>query len=629
MSSFVTSLPGVWIGLLVLCLLAFSVTTLFRNDESRMSFWLNLVPMISVFLFLAAYLASGVDFPTKPSWEWILPKEEVGALRLSFEVTWHSALLGVAYGLGLFSWIASFALKKKKFLPGSMGAALLAYASVLASWSSNSAAFSLLGISLALVATSYFLQISVENPVDSKRIALFLLPTVLGLFILFLGFTGFASDGLNLDLGTKAAEWTNLNPELSSVIAAKIFLALGFLLLLQPIPGAGALWLPTQNHTAPFALVALTPIPLAALALLFRMEGHIKELDLWIPCVSAFTVTGFFVVAGQFFQKNIQAMVRNWVLIGPILVSIVLGLTGKTAAFPILLGWVFFVPILSEISESGRNAVNTTLLIFSALASIGFFGFFPAIGMIYGFSSVIEHPLYLSAIVLISLGSGTGLSRIVVLHCLKKKDNEKIHFSSAFLFMSAILMMGWFLTGTWSGGFFHDVLDAIEGLKNWDWVKETLALVSTQNEGNWMNAILVHSAVLVLSPLLGYFARVTDLGKSFPRLGAWTLRGFGLDPFFESSLSVGQRSSQWVVKNISDPVWERAWPKSGTWAVQVFKKITALSIKISERLSGITYSRIIDTPAKLVQLVQSGDAHWYLFFCVLCAFITVMHFIRF
>lgn len=623
-----SALPGIWIALLTLSLIVFSGAMLIREMESKVGFWLIFSPILALFLYLMLFLASGSDFPERPGWEWILPRQENVALRISFDVDAWSAIIGIAFGLGTFSWIFSFLERKKMFTRGSLPAALLGYSGILVSWSSGSVAFSLLGIALAFVSTTAVLQLSVESDADSKRITLFLLPRLIGIFILLLGFMGFAAHGLGLDFGPSTAHWVTDDLGGLSMIFSRALIGIGFFLLLQPFPGAGALWLPSATHSSVFGQTVLIPIPLAALALLFRMEPHFSELEIWTPWISVMSVVGLLIAVAQFFQSDFRGMIRGWIVLGPILCSIALGLAGKTTAFTLLVSWILLIPSVCGLLENGKNRTNTVLLCASVSAALGFFGFFAASGFIHAYTSILERPAFAALFILISLGYAAGLWRIVSVHFQKKSEDEKIPVSSAVLFICVLLLGGWFLSGTWSGGFFHDKTDLIEGMSQLEWVKGFLLLQERSDPQVWTNAVLIHSAVLVSGGLLGYFSRATDLNRFFPRLGHWVQMGFGFDRVFHGVFSFGARASFWVNQKVSDSIWDSAWPRLGEKVANAFQRASARAESGLSVVTKIPYFRAIEAPAKLVQLIQSGDSHWYLFFSVLCAFIALMNFIR-
>jgi hypothetical protein len=69
-------------------------------------------------------------------------------------------------------------------------------------------------------------------------------------------------------------------------------------------------------------------------------------------------------------------------------------------------------------------------------------------------------------------------------------------------------------------------------------------------------------------------------------------------------------------------------PNLLSFGVKNVSEVTrAIDLKLTESLD-VSVKKLVDVPAKLLQLIQTGDLRWYLFFALSSGFALLAHFLK-
>jgi hypothetical protein len=162
-----------------------------------------------------------------------------------------------------------------------------------------------------------------------------------------------------------------------------------------------------------------------------------------------------------------------------------------------------------------------------------------------------------------------------------------------------------------------------------------VASVDSIDMQSWMIASWIHIAVLVISAALVVFLMRggRDFGaaikKRFPGFTQAVTSDFGLGrlcrPLVLGIVRVGELSQRWI----DEGVWNRWVPwlmrkGLGSIGVAAFRSDTYMIRGLNEGVR-----RGVEIPSRVLQLVQSGDLQWYLFFAVGSVVAILLHFLRF
>jgi len=146
---------------------------------------------------------------------------------------------------------------------------------------------------------------------------------------------------------------------------------------------------------------------------------------------------------------------------------------------------------------------------------------------------------------------------------------------------------------------------------------------------------VIHGAVFVVSLIVGAVTQrnakdsFSPLVSKFPGVNRWIERGLGIDTIHDLLTRQGESLGRHLQVTISKTVWEK-WIPASLGALETgLGRLGAWFDRASRIFTSSRMRFVIEAPAKLVQLSQSGDIQAYLFFAIFWTLLILVHFIRF
>jgi hypothetical protein len=116
------------------------------------------------------------------------------------------------------------------------------------------------------------------------------------------------------------------------------------------------------------------------------------------------------------------------------------------------------------------------------------------------------------------------------------------------------------------------------------------------------------------------------VSRSVPRLSSFVLSGYGADFVFARIRAGLAWSGALSVRFFDRNVWESWVPGLlGGGARRGAALVARADLSLSRGIGGML-RRWVDTPSRALQLIQSGDVQWYLFFAVGSGIAILAHF---
>jgi hypothetical protein len=199
-------------------------------------------------------------------------------------------------------------------------------------------------------------------------------------------------------------------------------------------------------------------------------------------------------------------------------------------------------------------------------------------------------------------------------------------------YVCILLSLGVVWTGTITGGLLlgdpdhliHSLFSEFFGPK----------ATELSNAADFITASSIYWGSLVVALATAYWTsgRMEDrwltLAGVIPRTSQFIASGYGID----SMMNRLNQGLVWFGKSaeslIDIKIWADWMPKMlSTGVGTASKTISNLDEKISASLAAVL-KKLVETPARFLQLIQTGDLRWYLFFSLVSGFALLLHFLR-
>jgi hypothetical protein len=267
----------------------------------------------------------------------------------------------------------------------------------------------------------------------------------------------------------------------------------------------------------------------------------------------------------------------------------------------------------------------------AAASGTGVLGFISATGGIRWIAQEVIHPAEVTAFlfvfflfVLLGWRMGWKVSRL-------QNATEASWLSLVSVFLCIILSFGIVWTGTATGEILLGDPDRLfRSLFN-DFFASRVELAHPED---YFTALGLYVGVILLAFLTAYWTsgRKEDqwekLAAIFPRISQFLKRGYGVDlaalRMTYAIVVLGQFTEKWI----DEKIWKEWLPvglSNGTKSVS--RVLAQIDEKVSSNL-GSSFRRFVEVPAKLLQLIQTGDIRWYLLFALGSGFALLSHFLR-
>lgn len=564
---------------------------------------------------------------------WVWPRDEVGAIVvgvLSDPMGIWMAILAVLISSVLM--IDQGYLQDEKKPERIYGAVLISTVGLAFSWIAATPWCGLAGLAVSVLGGFIALGSQWHSDSEAALAVRFARERTWGLIVSFLGACILGTHKGHLLWG-EAIEWAQ--PDSLGLV----LLSLGLFIQLQSAPMMG--WVVSKSGVPVVARIVLAQVfpSWAAFAALVRLVPQLEAQGLsnvlgWISLASAILS-----VATGLFQQEWKAGLGSWISSGLALAVAALMLAGPDSALVIAvgvgLGAIAFAVAASHVSESSREKGTKA----TWASAYGFLGVAAGTGGILFASSggvlswvaqawgrPIQGAVSVFAFFIFSL-QGWSLAWGSV----KRRGGYSAGWVAVVSpLLLLLLSLGVLWDGSITGGALLDSVDSVAPALLGFFFKKREAL----DHSSFAIASWAHWSVVFVS-LGGAFwmsGRKVDLwqelARIFPRSIRFLARGFEFDRL-ASAVEKGIRWLGFVIVRLFDQkIWDRWVPWALNGAIQRGAgAVVLMDEKMSLRFAAVM-RRTVDVPAKVLQLIQSGDVQWYLMFGIGSGFALLLHFLR-
>ena len=615
------------------------LTLIWGNRLPGKGAWLLWVGVLLV--LVGAGLESGLflreDFHSKVwSIGWILPKADTSALTVGI----YQDLFGVFFFVLAALVSAGFLLNggfNKHAHPEKTIASLAISASGVGLVSlSLTPWMCFIGLALTVFGGGLSYGSHWENDSEARVAIRFLWQNSIGLLLTFIGASVLVSGQFNLFLN-ESAVWSSEGGAFSAAVLGSLLMILGLFIQAHPFPVLG--WVVAESKQCPPQRTLLNQIfPVwVGFILMLRLEPQFRTLGL-LPSVgwAAAGASVLTVICGLF-QKNWRVALGLWVVAGFSLSFAILAFTGRNAALAFLLGVSLSAISQANLGNALEEKISTHspktkakakwlkgLSFVSAASGSGCIGFLTMSGGIQWLEKMIESPVmaasFLFFLVLFGLLSWCLAWRVVRLN-QHSGCSWSVFVSSGFWLL---LSMSIWWTGTLTGGAVMDFSDRL--------MPSLLELIfgvvtpTLKDPTDFWSVTSMYWGGLIFAVLAAYWTsgRKEDqwnrLSVVFPRVIRFIASGFEMDHFYKRCGRILTGLGRLAEKGVDQKIWSVWIPKGIKYFLEnLSDRFRRMDSTISAIIGG-SVRRIIEVPGKTLQLIQTGDLRWYLFFVVFSGF---------
>jgi hypothetical protein len=566
---------------------------------------------------------------------WVLPPDQVSAMTLGLSLDPKAVVMSLlaVFLLGLFI------VDPRQ--SGRLGAAAAIGASGLAlTWSAATPWMALFGITICLLGG--YLPLGFDEAADSQVASQYAWQRAGALLLATFGATSLAGghapwilfdDSINVTGGWAEA-------------VAGWLLAFGLFLVYQPFPLLS--WSAMPSRLSSHARLLMSHV-FPGLAVFFLLAGSRKELTAlqvfpafgWIALCS-----GLLAIVAGLYHASREAGLRAWLAGAGALATACLALGGSDesalGAFAIYLAACLAALALSagvprEKAEPSTepSGLGLRIGVFLAIAAgTGVIGFVSAGSWSRFLAVFLDRPIEAFCIGLVYLAF-VVLAWKLAFEFIRAADSGKRHWVVTVLpYVFSLASLGLFWRGSLSGGALSFDGDAV--------LSSVLDRVFAVGSAGDLDAATAATAagicggLFVLGAILGSWlssgkpeSHFAGWRKTAPRATKFIADdGFGMTPLAESVHRGIERAGTQVEKWIDQGVWERAMPRALFFALE---KCAGALTRVSERIAkGIAggVRAAAEVPGKVLQLTQTGDVQWYLFFGLGTGVLICLYFLR-
>ncbi len=575
---------------------------------------------------------------------WIWSKGELGAITVGMlqdpiglaMVT----LVAVVSGTVLLSQSAFF---KEVYLERILTGLGISTAGVALAWTSLTPWMAFVGQVLTILGGFISIGSRWDSGIDAKLAAQFVMQRSLGFLLAFLGTCVLATSRPVLVLNSEQL-WVTQMDVIHSTWVGAVLLVLGLFVQLQPFPFLGLLVSKSEGYLPLRILMGQVLPAWASFPLLIRLEPQFQSLGVfpyfgWVAFISSILT-----VFSGLFQKDWDLMIGIWLSAGYSLSVVLLAFTGPLAAMALFIG-VSLAAIsiagsataldsqASNVVSHKKKAIWVKVAVFLGAASgTGMAGFVTATGFIRWITQALALPI-MTALFLFSFSLFTLLGWRLAWKLIYRRSTSRASWVSilaSFIFIFSGLGGVW--TGTATGDlvqgspdrFMKSLFDHFFGATHAEFL---------QSE-NYFSASGLYWGVLIFSVLLAYWSsggkedRWLRLASFFPKTTQFVAGGYGVDLATARFMEFIEWLGKAAEKLVDGKIWADWIPRSLSFGIQAMSEAThAVDLKVSVFL-GSALKKIVDLPAKLLQLNQTGDLRWYLFFALSSGFALLAHYLK-
>jgi hypothetical protein len=423
-----------------------------------------------------------------------------------------------------------------------------------------------------------------------------------------------------------------------------LFLVVGLFVQMQPFPLLGWLVSDSEIYLPLRSLLNQIYPAWAAFAILLRLEPQFTSLGLF-PAFGWFALAStVLLIFSGLFQNKWRITLGAWISAGFSLTIAVLAFSGPLPAMAILLGVSLGglsisgsgAAFESDVTASAihrKRAIWVKIALFLAAASgTGVIGFVAATGGIRWILNGTSVPAIVTVFVFtlfmfIMLGwkLAWNVARL-------KSVSDMPWLSILSLFIWIILSLGIVWTGSATGEVFIGLSDQfMSSLFQEFFGKQTSDVL---NHPDFISAAGLYWGTLIFAIATAFWTsgrkedRWANLANWMPKTSRYLSHGYGIDSAVRRFAGMLVWLGNTAENLIDQKIWSD-WIPHGLF--ETVKKVSdftsAADFQITTAI-GATLKRIVEVPAKLLQLIQTGDLRWYLIFALGSGFALLTHFLK-
>jgi hypothetical protein len=267
-----------------------------------------------------------------------------------------------------------------------------------------------------------------------------------------------------------------------------------------------------------------------------------------------------------------------------------------------------------------------------AAAGTGVVGFISATGGVYWIAESMNLPgvvtLFLLAFFLFVLLGWKLAWRIVKLDKVSNASWLSILSLFVWIFLSfGVIWTGFLTGGVLPGGadrIMNSLFDELFGSKTAD----------ITDISDFILASGLYWGALLFAFIAAYWSagrredRWQTLANTFPKTSQFLALGYGVDSLMSRALWAVKWYGNFSENLIDRKIWNRWIPHGLSKGIKFFSEaISEFDVRLSSVL-GTSLQKLVDIPAKVLQLIQTGDLQWYLVFALGSGFALLSHFLK-
>jgi hypothetical protein len=557
--------------------------------------------------------------------EWILPKTDSNAIQMGIFEDPLGVILSAFWVLVASIFILSFS----QFATSVLYAALaISISGVVLAWCSLTPWVCFFGIMLTLV--GHFIALSLHRN-SLPEVTSDLWGRSLGLLLALLGSCVLIATEPGLIL-QQVSQW---QAELSSSWAGGLLLVAGLFLLMQPFS-----WLSWLSGGVKFLLPVRTLLSQllpgwASFVLLVRFYPYLVKIGLFPVLGWMSLCSSMIIISIGLFQNQCVLSLTAWIASGFSVAFTLLAFSGCAAALSFLIGLsmvaLIFSCVLAEISESHSSNHHCFWMKFflgiAMVSGTGGFGFVSSIGGLRWILS--SSSFFIFFLVFFSFGFLGWKLFWKVLSQVHQCRVSYLQILCIFLFLLLSTNLLW--DGTLSGEMLIGNPDRVFGSLLYDFF--LFEKSEFERSSDFFSILSCYGGGLVLTFFAAYWMNRRKeevwnrVFESFPQTTHLIRNGyaiFGLSEYCKRMMMQVAYFSEIVIeKNLRSEVLARK-------LLDFFQMLSRLVLKFDFYFTqaleeGLRKSVAI--PGKTLQLMQTADARWCLFFALASGFALLLHFL--
>lgn len=564
---------------------------------------------------------------------WIWPREEAGAIRVGVLRDLLATLItGVAAVLcGLATLHRGMVLREERH-ERLYSASALTIAGVALSWHSLTPWLAFAGLMISVFGGFVALGLRWSSDSEAAIAARFLRDRSIGWVLSLLGAAALTSSGEPMIAGiAHVAAGANSGQWLGAIL-----LTAGIAVQLQPFPFLG--WVGMKSSSVPAAKVLFGQLlpGLAAFAVLVRFEPQLRAIGV-LPLLGWGMIGSALITSiSGLLQKHWQEALGFWISAAFSFAVAALSFSGPWAAVAILVGSTLAASSLVLLGSAGCDPKlsiwSKTAQVLAACCGSGLVGFVTCAGTLRTLQDANPDPTLLAFLAFASFLLILLVWKLAWMMPSSREPRGGHGASVAIPFVGLLLSLGILWTGTLTGGALPGDADTFtSSLLN-------LALgkgMVHSDDTAFLTASWIHWGTWLAAVTIAYLtqARGEDrwqrLFVSFPRIATFISGGYGVDAVMARVMDGLSAIGSALYRAIDEKTWGIWIPDGLSWLMHRSSFLLNQSNTGLTRLVNRGIHRATDVPAKVLQLVQSGDIQWYLFFAIGSGIAMLIHFLRF